>query len=71
MRELQAGKVIAVHGRLIDGLNLRVRARTEGDPRGATIGGRTFVRRGGDVEVSIEVALWRELSRDHAGAGQG
>lgn len=55
MRALQAGKVIAVHGRLIDGLDLRVRALTEGDTRGVTIGGRTFVRRGTDVEVTIEV----------------
>ncbi|TWP52017.1 PHP domain-containing protein [Lentzea tibetensis] len=53
MRGLQAGKVIAVHGRLIDGLNLRVRSSV--DARGVTLGGRTFVRRGGDVEVTIDV----------------
>ncbi|MGW3471236.1 PHP domain-containing protein [Saccharopolyspora sp. NPDC000995] len=57
MRALQAGKVIAVHGRLIDGLDLRVRALTDGDRRGATTGGRTFVRRGTDVEVTIEATL--------------
>ncbi len=55
MRGMQAGKVVAVHGRLIDGLSLRVRSGS--DSRGVTIGGRTFVRRGGDVEVSIEVEL--------------
>ncbi|MBB5159551.1 PHP domain-containing protein [Saccharopolyspora phatthalungensis] len=55
MQALQAGKIIAVHGRLIDGLDLRVRALTEGDRRGATIGGHTFVRRGSDVEVTIDV----------------
>ncbi|CAM3528500.1 PHP domain-containing protein [Kibdelosporangium persicum] len=57
MRGLQAGKVVAVHGRLIDGLDLRVRALSEGDNRGVSIGGRTFVRRGGDVEVTIDVTL--------------
>ncbi len=55
MRGLQAGKVIAVHGRLIDGLDLRVRALGEGDNRGVTLGGRTFVKRGGSVEVTVEV----------------
>lgn len=55
MRGLQSGKVIAVHGRLVDGLDLRVRALSEGDNQGVTLGGRTFVRRGGDVEVTIEV----------------
>ncbi|WP_291409618.1 hypothetical protein [Actinophytocola sp.] len=57
MRGMRAGKVVAVHGRLIDGLDLRVRAKRDGDTRGVTIGGRTFVRRGGDVEVTIEVEL--------------
>ncbi|HWO67837.1 MAG TPA: PHP domain-containing protein [Umezawaea sp.] len=55
MRGLQAGKVIAVHGRLIDGLDLRVRALGEGDNQGVTLGGRTFVKRGGSVEVTVEV----------------
>ena len=55
MRGLQSGKVIAVHGRLIDGLDLRVRALGEGDNRGVTLGGRTFVKRGGSIEVTIEV----------------
>jgi hypothetical protein len=57
MRGMQAGKVLAVHGGLIDGLDLRVRATSGGDARGVTIGGRTFVRRGGDVEVVIDVQL--------------
>lgn len=57
MRGLQSGRVVAVHGRLIDGLDLRVRAKSDGDTRGVSIGGRTFVRRGTDVEVSIEVTL--------------
>ena len=55
MRGLQAGKVIAVHGGLIGGLDVRVRALTDGDNRGVTLGGRTFVRRGGTIEVTIEV----------------
>lgn len=54
MRGLQSGKVVTVHGRLIDGLSLRVRSRD--DLRGVTLGGRTFVRRGGDVEVTMEIA---------------
>lgn len=57
MRGLQDGKVVAVHGRLIDGLDLRVRAKSNGDTRGVSIGGRTFVQRGSDVEVTIEVTL--------------
>ncbi|NEK96414.1 histidinol-phosphatase, partial [Modestobacter muralis] len=57
MRGLQSGKVVAVHGRLIDGLDLRVRSIGDGDSRGVTLGGRTFVRRGGDVQVSITVEL--------------
>jgi hypothetical protein len=57
MRGLQTGKAVAVHGRLIDGLDLRVRATSDGDTRGVSIGGRTYVRRGTDVEVTIEVTL--------------
>jgi hypothetical protein len=57
MRGLRSGKVVAVHGRLIDGLDLRVRATSKGDTRGVSIGGRTFVQRGSDVEVTIEVTL--------------
>lgn len=59
MRGLQGGRVVAVHGRLVDGLDLRVRSLGEGDGRGVTIGGRTFVRRGDSVEVVIEVDLAR------------
>ena len=57
MRGLQSGQVVAVHGRLIDGLDLRVRSIRDGDSRGVTLGGRTFVRRGGDIEVSVTVEL--------------
>ncbi|CCH33237.1 PHP domain-containing protein [Actinosynnema sp. NPDC047251] len=57
MRGLQGGKVVAVHGGLVDGLDLRVRSGLDG--RGVTIGGRTFVERGGDVEVVVEVRLAR------------
>jgi len=57
MRALQAGKVIAVHGRLIEGLDLRVRSVRSGDARGTTLGGTTWVRRGGDVQVSLTVEL--------------
>ncbi|MEU4743897.1 hypothetical protein AB0G02_26000 [Actinosynnema sp. NPDC023658] len=48
-----------MHGRLVDGLTVRVRSLGEGDNRGVTIGGRTFVRRGDDVEVVVEVDLAR------------
>jgi hypothetical protein len=57
MKGLQSGQVVAVHGRLIDGLDLRVRGSRRGDERGATLGGRTWVQRGGDVEVAITVQL--------------
>ncbi|RJK96834.1 PHP domain-containing protein [Vallicoccus soli] len=57
MRGLQAGEVLAVHGRVIDGLDLRVRSLGEGDRRGVTLGGRTYVRRGDDVEVTATVHL--------------
>jgi hypothetical protein len=57
MRALQAGKVVAVHGRLIEGLDLRVRPSRGGDSRGVTLGGRTSVRRGGDVTIDIAVEL--------------
>ena len=57
MRGLQSGQVVAVHGRLIDGLDLRVRSIRDGDSRGVTLGGRTWVRRGGSIDVSITVEL--------------
>jgi hypothetical protein len=57
MKSLQVGKVIAVHGRLIDGLQVRVRSLGRGDRRGATLGGRTFVARGQDVELTATVIL--------------
>ncbi|MDQ1296022.1 MAG: hypothetical protein QG608_3909, partial [Actinomycetota bacterium] len=57
MAALQSGRVIAVHGRLIDGLDVRVRSLGRGDPRGVTLGGRTFARRGDDVELAVTVHL--------------
>jgi hypothetical protein len=57
MRALQAGKVVAVHGRLVDGIDVRVRSLGRGDVRGVTLGGRTYVRRGDDVELSVRVTL--------------
>jgi hypothetical protein len=57
MRALQAGKIVAVHGRLIEGLDVRVRAPHNGDLQGATLGGRTWVRRGNDIEVFVTVTL--------------
>ncbi|SDF47297.1 PHP domain-containing protein [Klenkia brasiliensis] len=58
MRGLQSGQVVAVHGRLIDGLDVRVRAtRGDGDARGVTLGGRTFVARGGDVRLDVTIDL--------------
>jgi len=62
MRGLQSGRIVAVHGRLIDALDLRVRARSEGDRRGVTLGGRTYVARGGDVEVTAEISLARGIN---------
>ncbi|KGH46711.1 histidinol phosphatase [Modestobacter caceresii] len=57
MQGLQAGKVVAVHGRIIEGLDVRVRSAKDGDPQGATLGGRTWVRRGGSVTVTITVKV--------------
>jgi hypothetical protein len=57
MAALQAGKVIAVHGRLIDGLQVRVRSLGRGDRRGVSLGGRTVVGRGDDVELTVGVIL--------------
>jgi hypothetical protein len=62
MRGLQAGRIVAVHGRLIDALDLRVRARQDGDRRGVTLGGRTYVKRGGDIEVTAEISLARGIN---------
>jgi hypothetical protein len=58
MRGLQSGQVVAVHGRLVDGLDVRVRTtRGDGDRRGVTLGGRTWVRRGGEVTVEVRIDL--------------
>ncbi len=56
MRGLQSGQVVRWQRRLIDGLDVRVRAtRGDGDARGVTLGGRTSARRGGDITVDITV----------------
>jgi hypothetical protein len=57
MTALRAGRVIAVHGRLVDGLDVRVRSLGRGDRRGVTLGGRTWARLGDDVEVTVVVTL--------------
>jgi hypothetical protein len=60
MRGLQAGRVIAVHGRLVEALEVRVRSLGDGDRQGVTLGGRTFVGRGDDVELTFTVTLSSE-----------
>lgn len=55
LRGLQSGVVIACHGRLVDGLDVRVRSLGEGDRRGVTLGGRLSARRGDDVELTVGV----------------
>jgi hypothetical protein len=65
MTSLQAGKVIAVHGGLIDGLQVRVRSLGRGDRQGVTLGGRTVVGRGDDVELTVVVLL--PTGPNHAG----
>lgn len=55
LRGLQAGVVIAAHGRLVDGLDVRVRSLGEGDRHGVTLGGRLSARRGDDVELTVTV----------------
>ena len=50
-RRFLTGKVVAVHGRLIDGLDLRVRARRDGDTRGVSIGGRTLTGAAADRDA--------------------
>ena len=55
MRALQAGKIVAVHGRIIEGLDVRVRSTD--DAQGVTLGGRSWVRKGGTVTVDIAVEV--------------
>lgn len=55
LRGLQAGVVIAVNGRLVDGLDVRVRSLGDGDRHGVTLGGRLSARRGDDVELTVTV----------------
>jgi len=55
LRGLRAGEVIACQGRLVDGLDVRVRSLGDGDRFGVTLGGRLPVRSGDDVELSVTV----------------
>lgn len=55
MEGLRRGRVYAVHGRLVDAVDLRV-----GGARGVTVGERTIVFRGDDVQVVIDIDLPRE-----------
>jgi len=54
LRGLQSGRVVAVHGGLVENVDVRVHT-DPGDPRGVGIGGRTWVRRGGDVHLDVEI----------------
>lgn len=56
LRGLRSGVVIACHGRLVDGLDVRVRSLGDGDRHGVTLGGRLPARRGDDVELTVTVA---------------
>ena len=47
---------------MLFGFPLSVRALGEGDRRGVTLGGRTHVARGGDVEVTVEITLAHGLN---------
>ncbi|MCX4581942.1 PHP domain-containing protein [Streptomyces sp. NBC_01481] len=53
MDGIRAGRVWVDHGRLISGLD----ARLKGGGRWATLGGALHVRRGTEIELSIEIAL--------------
>ncbi len=53
MDGIRAGRVWVDHGGLISGLD----ARVKGGGRWATLGGALHVKRGTDVELSIEIAL--------------
>lgn len=55
LRGLRSGVVLACHGRLVDGLDVRVRSLGDGDRRGVTLGGRLTARAGDDVEVTVTV----------------
>ena len=55
LRGLRSGVVIAAHGRLVDGLDVRVRSLGDGDRHGVTLGGRVAARRGDDVELTVTV----------------
>lgn len=55
LRGLRSGVVVAAHGRLVDGLDVRVRSLGDGDRHGVTLGGRLPACRGDDVELTVTV----------------
>lgn len=57
MDGLRKGRVYAVHGRLVDAVDLRVDATGSDGEKGVTVGERTVARRGSDVAVTIAVTL--------------
>ncbi len=57
MDGLRKGRVYAVHGRLVDAVDLRVDATGSNGEKGVTVGERTVARRGSDVAVTISVTL--------------
>lgn len=52
---LRSGMIIACQGRLVDGLDVRVRSLGDGDRHGVTLGGSLVARRGDDVELTVTV----------------
>jgi hypothetical protein len=65
MRALKSGLIVAAHGGIVDGVDVRMRSLGDGDRRGATLGGRTWTRRGTNVELTFKVLL--SGSPNHAG----
>ena len=57
MDGLRKSRVYAVHGRLVDAVDLRVDATGSNGEKGVTVGERTVCQRGSDVAVSIKVTL--------------
>jgi hypothetical protein len=57
MEGLRRSRVYAVHGRLVDAVDLRVDATGSNGERGVTVGERTVARRGSNVVVTISVTL--------------
>ena len=57
MEGLRKARVYAVHGRLVDAVDLRVDATGSGGAKGVTVGERTVARRGSNIDVTIEITL--------------